>query len=114
MRDVAQVGIEVSDQRLTHVGMQLRLEHRHVRVLASQDPLLELSAFEQSFQRFADILEVLPGLVVDASLGVTRVIAAEAIAAATTGKRVKKIVALGEFSKTKVEDARAVAVHQNN
>ena len=53
-------------------------------------------------------------LVGHAALGVASVISSEAIASATTGKRMKKSFPFVQLAETQVEQARPVAIHQDH
>ena len=74
--------------------MQLRFELRPVNFLAAEDPVLEhafVFFFTQGvFNEIGDGLEMVARIFGDAALGMASVVAPEAVAAAATGKGIKK------------------------
>ena len=105
------IRVETTDQRLTYVRVQLRLEQWEVSVLAGENPFLEHGFFQQRFQSFSHILEVLANFVLHAALGVASVISSETIASATTRQRMEQIFTLGQLTQAQVENASPVTIH---
>ena len=135
------VGGKPAQQPLRNVGMQLCRELRPMSVLAAEDPLLEgasiftlifivlifsftsisisisifIAIFSQGIhEELRETFEVLAGLIGDAPLGVTSVIAGEAIAAAAAGERLEESLTLGQFAETQIEQTSTMTVEQHD
>jgi len=90
--------------------MQQRFKQWAMRILAGKDQFFEHSFIQQIFQGLSHILEMLPSFILDATLGMATLISAETITASVARQRMEEVVSFVEFSKTKIEDAGAMAI----
>jgi hypothetical protein len=86
---MSNLGGKPAKQLLRNVGMELRLELRPVRILATENPhikhLLVFFLTEGVFEELGDELVMVKRIVGNAALGVASVVASEAVAAAAAG-----------------------------
>src|ERR1700733_14220460 len=97
-RNVAKIGMEVPQQRLTNGGMQLLFELGAKRVLAAENPLIANAGFHRFFENCRNRLEVMTCFIFDAALRMAAVVTGEAITASLAGKRLEQRLALGQLT----------------
>jgi hypothetical protein len=112
--DSSEIGLEPADERLTDVGMHLRLKHRELGILAGKDPLLKDALLQKIFHSFGDVFEVLPNFIFYPALSMAPVVTGKSIAAAAARQGMKQILALGEVAEPQVEYAGTVTIDEHD
>ncbi len=90
------------------------LDLRPLLVVAANEELVEALALVALFQVVGNRLEVLRGLVQYAALGVSGIVAAEAVALAVPREFIKEVHLLGDFVADDLEDTSLGAVGEDH
>jgi len=102
---------KVSQPPLPDVRMQMGLELRPYVFVASDDQPLEIAFFKSVLKPLGDIFKVVHGIIFEATLGVTAIVAAKTVAASAPGQIVEDTFAFRNLVQTQIKEAGTFAIH---
>ena len=92
--DAAHFGGESPQQPVLDVRVKVSLKFMPVGVLASDDEPVECPSLQSLLQKFGHVLEMVQNFVIHAAFGVAGIVTRKSVAAAATGKRPEKRLAV--------------------